>query len=291
MAASLLGRFGGKASHGPHRRLSEAPQAQVRHPPPPPHRRPARRRGPGGLRPEHPRRPRVPRRGEPEGHVDRRGPVLPGRHRTRGGPHRGGRPLLRVRPDPVASRRPCRSFEPPANRKRERVQKLRQVLLHHGFDEVINFSFSDPEKEAALGSGREPVAIRNPLSARSATMRTTLIMGLLENAARNLNRGLEGVHIFEVGQHLFPARRGLRRTALARAPRHGPAGRAPLAVPAGDDGLLRPQGGRRGGDDRPALRAVLLRGDGPSVLRDRGVAGPRLQGREGRLPRESCARP
>lgn len=98
---------------------------------------------------------------------------------------------------------PVRSFEPPANRKRERVQKLRQVLLHSGFDEVINFSFSDPEKEAAMGSGREPVALLNPLSARTATMRTTLMMGLLENAARNLNRGLEGVHIFEVGGVYF----------------------------------------------------------------------------------------
>jgi phenylalanyl-tRNA synthetase beta chain len=102
-----------------------------------------------------------------------------------------------------SERTPDRSFEPPANRKRERVQKLRQVLLHHGFDEVINFSFSDPEKEAALGSGREPVALLNPLSARSATMRTTLMMGLLENAARNLNRGLEGVHIFEAGGIYF----------------------------------------------------------------------------------------
>ncbi|HEX2695481.1 MAG TPA: phenylalanine--tRNA ligase subunit beta [Acidobacteriota bacterium] len=98
---------------------------------------------------------------------------------------------------------PLCSFEPPANRKRERIQKLRQVLLHHGFDEVINFSFSDPEKEAALGSGKEPVALLNPLSARSATMRTTLMMGLLENAARNLNRGLEGVHIFEAGGVYF----------------------------------------------------------------------------------------
>lgn len=98
---------------------------------------------------------------------------------------------------------PLRAFEPPPNRKRERVQKLREVLLHHGFDEVINFSFSDPEKEAALGSGKEPVALLNPLSARSATMRTTLMMGLLENAARNLNRGLEGVHIFEAGGIYF----------------------------------------------------------------------------------------
>ena len=95
---------------------------------------------------------------------------------------------------------PLRSYEPPGNRKRERVQKLRQVLLHSGFDEVINFSFSDPEKEAVLAGGRNPVALLNPLSARSATMRTTLMMGLLENAVRNLNRGLEGVHIFEAGE-------------------------------------------------------------------------------------------
>ena len=57
---------------------------------------------------------------------------------------------------------PLTSFEPPVNKKREKVQKLRQVLLHQGLDEVINFSFSDPEKEAAVASGREPIAIRNP---------------------------------------------------------------------------------------------------------------------------------
>jgi phenylalanyl-tRNA synthetase beta chain len=121
---------------------------------------------------------------------------------------------------------PVRSFELPANRNRERVQKLRQVLLHHGFDEVINFSFSDPEKEVAMGSGRVPVALLNPLSARSATMRTTLMMGLLENAARNLNRGLEGVHIFEAGGVYFrhdeaaceQLSLGLLATGLAGAP-------------------------------------------------------------------------
>lgn len=98
---------------------------------------------------------------------------------------------------------PLRAFEPPGGDRRGRIGKVRQVLLHHGFDEVINFSFSDPEREAALASGREPVALRNPLSARTATMRTTLLMGLLENAARNLNRGLEGVHIFEAGGIYF----------------------------------------------------------------------------------------
>jgi len=98
---------------------------------------------------------------------------------------------------------PLKSFEPPANKKRERLQKIRQVLLQQGFDEVVNFSFSDPEKETAVGSGRTPVPIRNPISSRSALMRTNLLMGLLENASWNLNRGLEGVHIFELGNVYF----------------------------------------------------------------------------------------
>jgi len=98
---------------------------------------------------------------------------------------------------------PLMSFEPPVNTKREKVQKLRQVLLHQGLDEVINFSFSDPEKESGVAGGREPIMIRNPISSRSASLRTSLIMGLLENVAWNLNRGLEGVHIFEFGNIYF----------------------------------------------------------------------------------------
>jgi phenylalanyl-tRNA synthetase beta chain len=95
---------------------------------------------------------------------------------------------------------PLKSFEPPSNnRKRERIQKLRQALLHQGFDEALNFSFSDPEKEALAASGRLPVPIRNPISSRVASLRTNLIMGLAENVSRNLNRGLEGVHLFEIG--------------------------------------------------------------------------------------------
>jgi phenylalanyl-tRNA synthetase beta chain len=72
-------------------------------------------------------------------------------------------------------------------------------LLGYGFDEVINFSFADPEREALIASGRSPVPIRNPISARTSLLRTNLLLGLLENAAWNRHRGLEGVHVFEIG--------------------------------------------------------------------------------------------
>lgn len=80
-----------------------------------------------------------------------------------------------------------------------KLRSLADRLFHFGFDEVINPSFADPERDARLGSGKQAVAIRNPLSARAAILRTSLLGGLLDNAAWNLNRGLEAVHIFETG--------------------------------------------------------------------------------------------
>lgn len=94
---------------------------------------------------------------------------------------------------------PLRSWEPPQLRRRERIARLKQALCHQGLDEVINTSFADPEKEAIIPGGRPAIAIRNPISIRTSLLRTTLFPGLLENAARNLHRGAEGVHIFEIG--------------------------------------------------------------------------------------------
>jgi phenylalanyl-tRNA synthetase beta chain len=94
---------------------------------------------------------------------------------------------------------PVDSFDLSINRKRERLARIRETLLGQGFDEVINWSFADPEREKAAAGGREAVAIQNPISHRASVLRTTLLPGLLENAAWNLNRGLEGIHVFELG--------------------------------------------------------------------------------------------
>lgn len=87
---------------------------------------------------------------------------------------------------------PVQSAEP-------KMRRLAERLFHYGFDEVVNASFADPDMDGRLASGKTPVALRNPLSAKAAILRTTLLGGLLENAARNLNRGQESVHIFETG--------------------------------------------------------------------------------------------
>jgi len=84
--------------------------------------------------------------------------------------------------------------------KKSFISKIRQTLFHHGLDEAVNFSFVDPEKDVLFKVGREPVEIRNPISTKASILRTTLIGGLLENIAWNLNHGAEGAHLFEIGK-------------------------------------------------------------------------------------------
>jgi phenylalanyl-tRNA synthetase beta chain len=103
-------------------------------------------------------------------------------------------------------------------------ERMRQLLFHEGFDEVVNYSFTDSSREKALNSGLEALGIRNPISSRASHLRTNLVGGLLETIAWNRNRGTEGVHIFEIGNVHFWAdtiSRERRHLALATAGRLG----------------------------------------------------------------------
>jgi phenylalanyl-tRNA synthetase beta chain len=121
---------------------------------------------------------------------------------------------------------PLKVVEPIPSKNQERLAKLRPLLFHHGFNEVINFSFSDPEKEKTLGSGLTAMEIRNPISSKSSVLRTNLLGGLMETLAWNKNRGLDAVHIFEVGNIYFweePAcRERLTLALLSSGPKDEP---------------------------------------------------------------------
>jgi phenylalanyl-tRNA synthetase beta chain len=98
---------------------------------------------------------------------------------------------------------PLVEYEPPPDPEKKRIQKLRHMLFFYGFDEVVNFSFSSPEKEALLQSGKQAMEIRNPISIKASHLRTSMLGGLLENIVWNTNRGVEGIHIFEIGNVYF----------------------------------------------------------------------------------------
>jgi len=98
---------------------------------------------------------------------------------------------------------PLKVLEPPPDPNRKKINKVRQLLFFSGFDEVLNFSFSEPEKEAVFQTGKRAIEIRNPVSSKASLLRTTILGGLLENIVWNKNRGSEGVHLFEIGNIYF----------------------------------------------------------------------------------------
>jgi len=100
----------------------------------------------------------------------------------------------------------------------DKPEKAAQILLQQGFDEVLTYSFADPERQKILEIPRRPLEIRNPVSSRASQLRTTLAGGLLETIAWNLNRGAEGLQIFEFGHVYFQEEETHReQSALALA--------------------------------------------------------------------------
>ncbi|MDR3763655.1 MAG: phenylalanine--tRNA ligase subunit beta [Acidobacteriota bacterium] len=78
---------------------------------------------------------------------------------------------------------------------------LRGRLLALGYNESLTSTFI-PQEEAKAFAASEPVRIANPLSEEASTMRTTLVPGLLQQVAYNLNRGNDEVRLFESG-HVY----------------------------------------------------------------------------------------
>jgi phenylalanyl-tRNA synthetase beta chain len=85
----------------------------------------------------------------------------------------------------------------------DKTAKLRGLLLALGYNEAISPTFISPE-EAGAFSGSVMVPLANPLSEEQSAMRTSLVPGMLDMLAWNLNRGTSDVRLFEIG-HVFSA--------------------------------------------------------------------------------------
>ena len=81
------------------------------------------------------------------------------------------------------------------------VVAARRRLAAAGFTETITYAFVQARWEEILNTGRgAPVQLQNPISAEMSVMRTTLIGGLLDRAAFNLNRKHDRIRLFEIGR-------------------------------------------------------------------------------------------
>jgi phenylalanyl-tRNA synthetase beta chain len=92
--------------------------------------------------------------------------------------------------------------------------KARSVLLALGYNEAISPTFISPS-EAGPSHGGAPVPLANPLSDEQSAMRTSLVPGMLDMLAWNLNRGVSDLRLFEMG-HVFsaPAEETVRETEV-----------------------------------------------------------------------------
>jgi phenylalanyl-tRNA synthetase beta chain len=99
---------------------------------------------------------------------------------------------------------------------RRSVHRLRHALAQTGYQEAVNFGFTDRESELRLsmhqGDESRIIRVRNPIANQYAVMRSTLWGGLLGNLRANLNRGSGRIRLFEIGR-VF-----IRNSAQADAP-------------------------------------------------------------------------
>jgi phenylalanyl-tRNA synthetase beta chain len=84
----------------------------------------------------------------------------------------------------------------------KKTEKLKNLLLGGGFNEIISFSFINSRAFDMLrlkedDKRRNAIKILNPLSEDLSTMRTTLVHSVLLAAAYNINKGNDDLKLFE----------------------------------------------------------------------------------------------
>jgi phenylalanyl-tRNA synthetase beta chain len=102
---------------------------------------------------------------------------------------------------------------PPSPEERSREffleRKAVELLLQHGYYEVITYSFTSPTSWDFIGLNpddprRKYLRILNPLTEDFSVLRTSLIPGLMETARYNVTRKNSNLKIFELKKVFFP---------------------------------------------------------------------------------------
>ncbi|WP_126173830.1 phenylalanine--tRNA ligase subunit beta [Altericroceibacterium xinjiangense] len=96
---------------------------------------------------------------------------------------------------------------PTATPEQKVERRLRRAAATRGLNEAVTWSFI-PEADAQPFADGELWLLQNPISEDMKAMRPSLIPGLLAAAKRNLDRGLSGVRLFEIGRRYLRAGNG-----------------------------------------------------------------------------------
>ena len=97
--------------------------------------------------------------------------------------------------------------------ERTREQRIRErvgeALRAAGLNETMTYSFADPadveRTGVALAEDELLVELLNPMSAEQAVLRRSLLPGLLRSVSYNQRRGVDDVHLYEIGSVYWTA--------------------------------------------------------------------------------------
>lgn len=83
-------------------------------------------------------------------------------------------------------------------------ERIRDLLVNLGLQEVINYALTDPSREQPLGAARgDYIRLLNPIHVERVVMRQRLLPGILEAMATNLRHERQ-VKLFEIGPVFLP---------------------------------------------------------------------------------------
>ncbi|MDH5634027.1 MAG: phenylalanine--tRNA ligase subunit beta [Gammaproteobacteria bacterium] len=93
-----------------------------------------------------------------------------------------------------------------------------RLLTSRDYQEVVTYSFVDPEMQQRLNPEVQAIPLANPIASDLAVMRTNLWPGLLKVVEHNLNRQQYRIRIFETGHRFLKKGKGsLEEQMLAMA--------------------------------------------------------------------------
>lgn len=120
--------------------------------------------------------------------------------------------------DKVPARLPsAAAAAPPTPEARVETARLRALLVDRDYQEIITYSFVDPEMQQQLDPGTPVARLVNPISADMAVMRTTLWTGLLQAMRYNRNRQQQRIRFFELGRRFVAGTSNVEEAVIAGA--------------------------------------------------------------------------
>ncbi|MEM7026932.1 MAG: phenylalanine--tRNA ligase subunit beta [Pseudomonadota bacterium] len=92
-------------------------------------------------------------------------------------------------------------------------ERIRSTLVNREYQEIISYSFIDPELNKLLKSKEETMFLANPISPDLAEMRTSLWPGLITTLQYNLKRQQNRIRLFETGL-VFQGMKDLKQSTM-----------------------------------------------------------------------------